>query len=94
MGGTILGECQICGVSIDIDPLTKPTLKNRTCGDHQDNTIPVFYSHWSKEQLQNECARLNQVLEDCLESLQKADFQLSTTLQATHMDWKQETEEK
>jgi len=36
------------------------------------NTNPKFFENWSKEQLQKECARLNQVLADCLITIDKA----------------------
>ena len=32
-----------------------------------DNTKPEFFALWSLRQLQEECARLNQVLKECSE---------------------------
>ena len=37
-----------------------------------DNTKPEFFALWSMRDLQKECARLNQVLKDCLEIARKA----------------------
>lgn len=34
-----------------------------------DNTKPEFFEGWSKEALIIECARLNQVLKDCVNIL-------------------------
>ena len=35
------------------------------------NTDQEFFENWSKEQLQEECARLNQVLADCLKNINR-----------------------
>jgi len=37
-----------------------------------DNTDERFFSQWTHRQLREECARLNQVLKDCLEIARKA----------------------
>lgn len=38
----------------------------------EDNTNPDFFALWSIRQLQVECARLNQVLKECIEVLEHA----------------------
>lgn len=37
----------------------------------KDNTKPVFFRHWSREQLENECARLNGLLKSLDKDLDK-----------------------
>lgn len=37
-----------------------------------DNTKPEFFALWSLRDLQVECARLNQVLKECIEIMEKA----------------------
>ena len=37
-----------------------------------DNTKPEFFALWSVRDLQVECARLNQVLKECIEIMDKA----------------------
>lgn len=37
-----------------------------------DNTKPEFFEEWSKVHLREECARLNQVLQDCLHIIRDA----------------------
>lgn len=38
----------------------------------EDNTKPEFFALWSLRDLQVECARLNQVLQEAIEIMQKA----------------------
>ena len=37
-----------------------------------DNTKPEFFALWNLRQLQEECARLNKVMKDCMETIEKA----------------------
>ena len=37
-----------------------------------DNTKPEFFALWSVRDLQVECARLNKVLQECIEILEEA----------------------
>ncbi len=39
-----------------------------------DNTKPDFFALWSLRDLQVECARLNQVLKECIEIMEKASI--------------------
>jgi len=41
---------------------------------NDDPTKPEFFALWSLRQLQEECARLNQVLKDCSEILSKENL--------------------
>ena len=38
----------------------------------EDNTKPEFFGLWSHRALQVECARLNQVLKECIEIAENA----------------------